>query len=63
MKRPDRSHSTDCDDNINERLEQYLSAWPTWPLELWIRFGALFLMVSVGLIPMHQISMAGGRKW
>lgn len=40
--------------NIYQRLEQYLSAWPTWPLELWIRFGALFLKVSVGLIPMYQ---------
>lgn len=52
MKRPDLSHSTDCDDN--ERLEQYQSAWPTWPLELCIRFGALSLKVSVWLIPMYQ---------
>ena len=40
MKRPDRSHSTGCDDT--ERLEQYLSAWPTWPLELCIRFVRYF---------------------
>lgn len=60
MKRPDLSHSTDCDDN--ERLEQYQSAWPTWPLELCIRFGALSLKVSVGFIPMYLTNIHGRWK-